>query len=264
MLQVIGLDSTTLGRVLTRYDTPVYDVCEFSRDGTKLWCVTVPSDEIAAVHCYDARNWQLIAHHSFKPRIGGCGFILTLHPTDDVFGLWVCGGPDEVWNYWIRLTGSDIEFRYQPELDGANPPAFNSRGDRFAAVNEYDLASYSFPDCTSLYPPVGPLDEDDLWAESTCFIHSTSEDRVLAATNEARLFVLSLESGEVVAEVALEGHEPKPCYQVYTSLAKTDDRLCSDLHWFKAVGVNLIISVHTNGKASNRQDTILLWQVRDL
>jgi hypothetical protein len=64
----------------------------------------------------------------------------------------------------------------------------------------------------------------------------------------------------MIAEVALEGHEPKPCYQVYTSLSKSDDQLCTDLHAFTAVGSGLILSVHTNGRASNRRDSILLWR----
>jgi len=103
--------------------------------------------------------------------------------------------------------------------------------------------------------------EDDRFAESMCYLDSSADDRVLAATTEGRLLVVALERGKVIAEAVLEGHEPKPCYQVYTSLSKKiDDRLCSDLHGFTPVGSNSILSVHTNGRASNRQDTLLLWK----
>jgi hypothetical protein len=95
-------------------------------------------------------------------------------------------------------------------------------------------------------------------------LDSREDDRVLAATTEGRLFIVALERGEIITELKLEGHEPKPCYQVYKSLSKTeDDRVCSDLHSFTSMGSNLILSVHTNGRASNRQDTVLLWEVPD-
>ena len=54
------------------------------------------------------------------------------------------------------------------------------------------------------------LDEDDTWTESMCYLDSAANDRVLASTNDGRLFVVGLEHGERVAEVALAGHEPRP------------------------------------------------------
>jgi hypothetical protein len=184
---------------------------------------------------------------------------LTTHPQLDVIGLWACGGPDEVWNYWIKLTANGIDVQHQPELDGSTPPCFNDQGDRFVALNGYDLVSFSYPDCTMLYEPVPAADEDDCWAERMHYLNSTGVDRVLATTNENRLFVVGLEKGEVLGEVHLEGHEPKPCYQVYSALSKDDSGLCTDLHTFTPAGNSLIVSVHTNGKASNRQDSILCW-----
>jgi hypothetical protein len=44
------------------------------------------------------------------------------------------------------------------------------------------------------------------------------------------------------------------------SLSQNDGRLCTDLHTFITVGADLILSVHTNGKASNRKDSLLLWR----
>jgi hypothetical protein len=61
----------------------------------------------------------------------------------------------------------------------------------------------------------------------------------------------------------VEGYEPKPCYQVYSALPKTDNNLCSDLHTLTPVGNNFVLSVHTHGKVSNRKDTLLLWRVPD-
>jgi hypothetical protein len=261
-LQVLGLESSTFGHELARLEAPVYDVCAFSRDDSLLWTVGLLPDDTAEIYCYDSRSWEIIGRHRFRPLIGGCGFILTIHPQEDLVGLWACGGPDEIWNYWIRLTTAGIELQHQQELDGSTAPCFNTRGDRFVVLNGYDLAAFSFPDCKNLYPPMTAMDEneDDMFAESMCYLDSAADDHVLASTSEGRIFVVALEHGEMVAEVVLEGHEPKPCYQVYIALSKTDDRLCSDLHSFISEGDNLNLSVHTNGRASNRRDTILLWR----
>ena len=260
-LQLLGVESSALGRERTRLDTPVHDTCVFSRDGRFLWTVGSPSDDAAEIHCYDSRSLEVIGRRQFKPFAGGCGFMLTQHPHEDIFGLWTCAGPDELWNYWIRLTPGGIELRHQPDLDGWTPPSFNPRGDRFAALNGYDLAAFSFPECTQLYDAMTEPDEDDIWRESLCYLDSPGGDRVLAATNEGRLFVVALEQGEMIAEVALEGHEPRPCHQVYTSLSRQDDHLCTDLHTFTTLRSDLILSVHTNGKASKRTDSLLLWRV---
>src|SRR5215813_899555 len=264
-LQILSLDSAKFGREIVRLGTQVPDACEFSRDDNFLWTVGLLPDDDGEILCYDTRSWQIVGRHRFTPLIGGCGFMLTVHPREDVLGLWACGGPDEVWNYSLRLTAPGIEFQHQPELDGLTPLCFNTRGDRFVGLRGCDLESFSFPSCESLYPPMSGTDvdenEDDRFAESMCFLDSSADDRVLAATTEGRCLVVALERGEVIAEAVLEGHEPKPCYQVYTSLSKKiDDRLCSDLHGFTPVGSNSILSVHTNGRASNRQDTLLLWK----
>ncbi|HKE58199.1 MAG TPA: hypothetical protein VKB46_15910 [Pyrinomonadaceae bacterium] len=262
-LQLLGLESGP-GQRIVQLDSSSHDACEFSRDDLKLWTVGLLSDHIAEIVCYDARTLLVIARHQFTPRVGGCGFILTNHPREDMTGLWVCGGPDEIWNYWIRLSPAGIELQYQPELDGMTPPAFNANGDRFAALNGYDLSSFSFPSCESLGESISLGTDDseaDMFAESMSYLSDASTDCVLASTTEGRIFIVSLEQEELIAEIMLEGHEPKPCYQVYTSLAKTDDRPCSDLHAFIPAYDNLILSVHTNGHASNRQDTVLLWRV---
>ena len=259
-LQALGLETDTFGRELARLEEPVYDVCEFSRDGGRLWAVSAPYDKDAEIYCFDARSWELTGRLPFKPLIGGCGFWLTLHPQDDLLGLWAIGGPDELWNYWIRMTAAGVELRRQPELDGSTAPAFNTRGDRFAVLNNvYDLLTFSFPDCTSLYPPM-TLDDDDTALENVCYLNSAGEDRVLGHTNQGRVFVAAPGRGELVAEVWLEGHEPRPCYQVYSGLSRKDDHLCSDLHNFTPVGSDLILSVHTNGRVSGRKDTLLLWR----
>ena len=262
-MEVLTLESGRFGQALYRFDQAAHDMCAFSRDGKLLWTVGLIFAEFAEIRCYEVGSWNVIAQQRFKPLIGGCGFVLTLHPRDDILGLWVSGGPDHVWTYWLELTTNGIEYEYQPELDGGTPPSFNSRGDRFVILNDCELAAFSFPNCRKLYQPMSAMDEheDNPFAESLCYLDSAENDRVLAATNEGRMFVLSLEPGKIIAEVFLEGHEPKPCYQVYKSLSQTDDQLCSDLHFFSSVGSNLILSVHTNGRASNRRDTILLWSM---
>jgi len=257
-LQLLQLDLSSFGNKLSRCEEPVHDTCEFSRDGTKLWSVGLVSDVIAEIRLYDVPTLKLIASHRFKLPIGQCGFILTTHPQRDVIGLWACGGPDEVWNYWVNLTTTGIDVQHQKELDGSTPPCFNDRGDRFVVLNGYDLLSFSYPECSTLYEPVPSGEDDECWAERMRYLNSTGEDRVLATTDENRLFVVALETGEVLGEVHLEGHEPKPCYEVYRAL-QNEDGLCTDLHSFRAAGSNLVVSVHTNGRVSNRQDTVLCW-----
>jgi len=261
MCQLLTLEPTAFGREQGRWDAPVHEICMFSRDGRTLWTVGSVSDDVAEIRCYEARSAKVIGRRQFTPLIGGCGFALTPHPREDLLGLWACGGPDQLWNYWIRLTASGIELRHQPELDGWTPPAFNPSGDRFVALNGYDLAAFSFPECQQLYDAMTEPDEDDTWRESHTFLDSATGDRVLAGTNDGRVFVVAFEDGELIGEVALAGHEPRPCHEVYTSLSKQlDNRLCTDLHGFMSVGAGLIASVHTNGRASNRKDTILLWR----
>jgi hypothetical protein len=258
-LQLLGLGAGTFGYELARLDEPVHDVCEFSRDQAMLWSVGLVSNDVAEIRCYETPTLRVISKHQFQLPIGQCGFLLTVHPQQDVLGLWACGGPDEIWNYWIRIADDAIELRHEPELDGCTPPCFNTRGDRFVVLEGYDLLAFSFPECGMLYDPMTSEDEDDSWAERMTYLNSAGDDHVLATTNESRLFIVGLEQAKVIAEVYLEGHEPKPCYEVYRSLSKTDDGLCTDLHSFISVGSDIILSTHTNGRASNRQDAVLLW-----
>src|SRR5215510_74957 len=173
-LQLLGLEGP--GQRIVQLATPVHDSCEFSRDDTRLWTVGLLSDRTAEIICYDAPTLRVIARHQFTPQVGNCGFILTSHSRDDIVGLWVCGGPDDVWNYWIRLTPGGIELQYQSELDGVSPPAFNANGDRFAALNGYELATFTFPACESLYPPISGIadeeNEDDMFAESMSYLEA--------------------------------------------------------------------------------------------
>jgi hypothetical protein len=259
-LQILGLESGAFGRERVRWDAAVYDACAFSRDGRTLWAVGILPDEIAEIRCYDAWSGATLGEYRFKPLIGGCGFVFTVHPQHDVVGLWACGGPDELWNYWVRQTAAGIELRHQSELNGWTPPCFNARGDRFVACSGYDLATFTFPNCLPVHSPVTAEDEDETWADSLCFVDSATGDRALTSTNDGRVFVIALDQGETIAEVALEGHEPRPCHQVYTALSRSDNHLCTDLHAFSAVGNNLVLSVHTNGKTTNRKDTLLLWK----
>src|SRR5262249_8908642 len=129
--QLLKLESNAFAREQARWETPIHDTCTFSRDGGSIWTVGSGSDDVAEVRCYHARSAEVVGRRQFTPSIGGCGFALTLHPQEDLLGLWACGGPDQLWNYWIRLTASGIELRHEPELDGWTPPAFNTRGDRF-------------------------------------------------------------------------------------------------------------------------------------
>ena len=258
-LRLLTLRFNTFGEELARCDDRVHDVCEFSRDGTMLWSVGLIDNDVAEIRCYDFPTLKVISKHRFQLPIGQCGFMLTPHPREDLLGLWVCGGPDEAWNYWIDIAGNSIELRHQPELDGATPPRFNSRGDRFVVLNGYDLVAFSFPDCRMLFEPVSAEDEDDVWAESMTYLNSPTDDHVLTSTNEARLLIVGLEQGEIVGEVHLERHEPRPAYEIYQSLPKSENHLCTDLHWFMAVGSDLIVSIHTNGKASDRRDSVLCW-----
>src|SRR4030095_9214833 len=117
-LQLLQLDLKSFGNKLSACEEPVHDACEFSLDGTKLWSVGLVSDVIAEIRLYDLPTLNVIASHRFPLPIGQCCFILTPHPQRDVIGLWACGGPDEVWNYWIKLTANGIDVQHQPELDG--------------------------------------------------------------------------------------------------------------------------------------------------
>ena len=257
-LRVLRLGDSGFGNELYGQTQPVHDACEFSRDGRALWSVGLVANDVAEIRCYDTQTFKLVASHHLKLPIGQCGFILTIHPREDVIGLWACGGPDAAWNYWVKRNSSSIEVRHQPELDGTTPPAFNSRGDRFVILNEYDLVTFSFPECKVLYEPVTSIDEDDAWREIMVMLDG-SEDRVLASTDNNRLFVVGLGQGSVTAEIHLEGHEPRPCYEVYKSLPKTDDGLCTDFHWLISRHNGVVVSVHTHGKTTSRRDTVLCW-----
>lgn len=122
-----------------------------------------------------------------------------------------------------------------------------------------ELGAFTFPDCQRVYSDSSTAAETDGWGDSLCYVESP-DDRLLVSANEGGIFVVALKQGQIIAEVALEGHEPRPCHQVYTALSRSDDQVCSDLHPFVDVGNSLVLSVHTNGKTTNRKDTLFLWR----
>ena len=97
--------------------------------------------------------------------------------------------------------------------------------------------------------PIQSWDDDNPLAESLAYLN---EHQALVGTGEGRIFLLDIDLMQVVDEVAIEGHEPRPVGHYYPGLAK-ETGLATDISLFDRFG-DAIIFVYRRDQGTGLAD----------
>ncbi len=235
-----------------------FDDCLFDEDGDFLWTVAPSNSGDVVVQLYEAASGGTVDEATVKDPFGGssCSF----HPTGNpgLVSLWLAAGnPDMVQVYWLKRTRNGFSCTLEAKLRNTIPPVFSPSGDQLLVVNEHHaICQFAFPAMQQIGLPLESGDEDNPFVESLCYLNGR---QALASTNEQRLFVVDTVQMRVEAEVALEGHEPRPIGEYYPTLAK-ERGLGTDIGGFLRLGdVIMFVYRRDRGTGLAGWKDSLLW-----
>ncbi|MGD2182641.1 hypothetical protein [Lusitaniella coriacea] len=186
-----------------------FQSCFFDLDGLRLWCAR-KYDEGYSVEFQirDTASWQVQRYASLDNSLGSSQFSFYPHPENEIVAVWAAAGQDGQQVYWLYDNGNRIHLVEIPCLKDTNPPVFHPGGGEFLVVDLMGtLKRYTFPDCHLLGTCSSPWFEEDYFNGTVCYV---SDDKVLANTEEGRMYLVDLETMVVTEEVIVRGYEPRP------------------------------------------------------
>lgn len=224
-----------------------FDDCFFDESGDYLWCAATRSRDEATVQLRESGRWSVVLSVEVQDPFGGssCSFHRTGKP--EVVALWLAAGQDGQQVYWLTRQAGEVRCDPEINLENTTPPAFSPSGTSFWVVNDDQAACrFEYPSVRQTASCESPCGEDDPFGCSVCCL----DDRyAFVGSGSGRIFVLDARRMNVVEEVIIEGHEPRPVEHYYPSLVG-DKQLSTDISFFQRVG-SLIVFVHRLDRGSD-------------
>lgn len=233
--------------------------CLFSQSGRHLWSALHASNDTAVLEIRDAKTCAVLSRVEVSDPFESSGLMLFSHPNEDEVAMWVAGGQDGQCLYWGRFDGSKLTVRHFEGLTDTAPPAFDRSGQRFLVVSGGNVRLYQYPSGPELGRIPWPL-EDDPPAESVVFF---GEDHAVVHSGNGRLFLVDLRKLQIVEEIVIRGHEPRPVRELFPNLQRDLDP-CSDLSTFNMLASGEFLSVHQElppTSLKDWRDQIITWRV---
>lgn len=236
--------------------------CYFDESGKYLWAVGPKSDEEVELQLVDATDWSMVQQTTIEDRFWASS--CSLHGTRDssLVVLWIAAGQDGQQVIWARRRGSKFSCEPADQLINTTPPVFSPDGSSFVVLNDDStICKYEFPAMKRIGPPLDSENEDNPFAESMCFL---DQRHILASTGEGRVFILDTERMQIVEEVEIEGHEPRPIGEYYPSLAK-ERGLGTDITWFTRLGSTVVFVYRRDGGdgLADWKDSLLWYSIKE-
>lgn len=241
--------------------------CWFDADGVRFWCMKLIEMKQVEIQIRDTSSWQIQRQLLLKDPLGaGSSFSFHPHPENHILALYAAAGQHGQQIYWLYDDGTRIHAVEVPCLYDTAPPEFHPAGGEFVVINNYDrqISRFSFPDCNLLGICECPCpDSDDWFRYSMCYL---SDDRLLIDTVEGRMYLIDIDKMEMLDELILSGHEPRPSQELYPNLNE-EEGLCSDLDCFYRFDSDRILSVHSqlpSQKPESKQRTLVIFGGKEL
>ena len=231
--------------------------CLFSRSGKLLWTTLHSGSDVAVLEIRDSKSCAIIARTEVPDPFESSELMLFNHPIEDRVALWVAAGQDGQCLYWGHYDGCELTMQRFPELTDTTPPSFDRSGKRFLVVSGGCVRLYEFPNGPELGRITWPL-EDDPPAETVAFV---GDEHALVHSGNGRLFLVGLRRMQIVEEIRIRGHEPRPVRDLYPNLQRDLD-LCSDLTTFMTLPSGGFLSVHQElHSIADWRDQLLTWEI---
>jgi hypothetical protein len=258
-------------RVLSFDGSPIFEeatapgmlCCRFDSSGDYLWCAARLSKDKVEIQLRETASWRILGRDVVQDPFGGSD--ASLHPDGGTkaMALWLAAGQDGQCVYSITRDGVRIGCALDPRLRDTTPPVFlpNSEeflvneGDdvkRYNAASAEDLAAEDL-EAQDLGVCESPFGEDDPF---DCFMCYLNDSWALAGSVNGRIAVIHAPDMRILAELVVEGHEPRPAEAYFPALAD-DDAICTDISSFERVGDFVIFAYHLakpEGASSKREE----------
>jgi len=237
----------------------IVESCMFSSSGAWLWSASHDDSDTAVLEVRDRKTGDIIVRTEVPDPFGSSSLMLFRHPREDCVALWVAAGQDGQCLYWGNYDGSKLTAQRFPDLTDITPPSFDRSGRRFLVVSDDSVRLYEYPAGPELGRMVWPL-ENDPPAETVTFV---GDEHAVVHSGNGRLFLISLRQMEVVEEIIIRGHEPRPVHEIYPNLPRDHD-LCSDLSTFLPLPSGEFLSIHRelpSASISDWRDQLITWKI---
>jgi hypothetical protein len=213
----------------------------FSRDERVLWAVVRNGPAEAVLEARDGTSIQVIGSAPVADPFRDSYFHPVPHPIDPTrLVVWAAAGQDGQCAYRAAWADRTVRVERLAEMKECTLPAFSRSGDRLVMLcDEGELRHYTFPDGSLLGRMPWPFDEED--SERGDYALFAGDRRALFPTNEHRMHLVDLERMQVIDEVAVAGHEPRPARELYRL---DEDGLCTDLEVIVSLGADAFLSSH--------------------
>ncbi|MEG3932917.1 MULTISPECIES: hypothetical protein [unclassified Microcoleus] len=248
------------------YNKNGFQDCWFDADGVRFWCMKLIEGGEVEIQIRDTNSWQIQRQLLLEDPFCWSSFSFHPHPENQILALWAAAGQDGQQIYWLYDDGTEIHAVEVPCPDDTGPPEFHPAGGEFVVVHDCDrqISRFSFPECNLLGICECPCpDSDDRFSYSTYL----SDDRLLINTGNGRMYLIDIEKMEMLDELILSGHEPRPSQELYPNLKDVEEGLCSDLDRFYRFDSDSILSVHSqlpSQEADSTQKTLVIFGGKEL
>jgi hypothetical protein len=238
-------------------------------DSDRLWTVSADEDGVeVTVELRETTKGRVLRANDFRDPLDG-GSHCSFHRTNraDAIAIWVAAGQDGQWIFWAHDTGRSIAIKQARGISECTPPEFNTDGDEFLILESDQLSRWYFAKQKRLTTfskwPWVETEDDDVGT----YVGWVGRDRALVKSNGDRLYLVDIEQGRLVDEVAIAGHLPRPVSELFPSL-KHEVGLTTDVSYFVADGQGRMLSVHRDlprsAKQKREKNRLALWDTRSL
>jgi WD40 repeat protein len=237
--------------------TPGFANCHFDETGDFLWVLAPVNDDECELSLVETKGWSVVQCAAVEDQFGVSAFSFHCTGKPGLVSLWIAAGQDGQQVYWLKREGVGFSLKKVDELTNCIPPVFSPDGSEFLVVTEDNsICRYAFARTKQIGSPLESGDEDNPFAESLCYVE---DRRAIVGTGEGRIFLVETEKLRIEEEVAIEGHEPRPIGEYYSTLAK-ERGLGTDITWFTGLGsVIIFVFRRDRGKGLNGWKDSLLW-----
>lgn len=258
LLEDIGMSMVALPDLVEEVRVAdIVEACLFSSSGSWLWSASHANSNTAVLEIRDPTTGSVIVRTEVPDPFGSSSLMLFRYPTEDRVALWVAAGQDGQCLYWGNYDGSKLTTQRFLDLTDTTPPSFDRSGDRFLVVSGGGVRLYAYPGGPELGRVVWPLD-DDPPAETISFVDN---EHAMVHSGNGRLFLIDLRQMQVMEEISIRGHEPRPVHELYPNLQR-DQELCSDLSTFLPLASGEFLSIHRelpSASIVDWRDQLITW-----
>ncbi|MEG4487193.1 hypothetical protein [Microcoleus sp. D2_18a_B4] len=249
------------------YNDNGFQDCWFDADGLRFWCMKLIEGEEVEIQIRDTNSWQIQRQLLLEDSFGLSSFSFHPHPENQILAVWAGDGQGESQIYWLYDDGTEIHAVEVPFPDDASPPEFHPAGSEFVIVHGCgrQISRFSFPECNLIGICEWP------WSDSNNGFHYymcyLSDDRLLANTDEGRMYIIDIDKMEISDELILIGHEPRSCKELYPTLKDLKEEVCGDLECFYRFDSDRILSVHSqlpSQELNSKQKTLVIFGGKEL